>query len=181
MIPLEEVPMPRKNNASTAPSAAARRLPVYHEITVGAGSKRQLLQTLDEGDGFIGPCAREMIARPGFTMAGSSRTIRLARAQLRALGFTDWVAWADILKAAAGVGGEKLPPEAAARLWLELPDQQPGDHFWILMDPIKGRDGEPYVFYLVCHDDGERRLLGRYVSPARRFFPHREVVFGLRE
>jgi hypothetical protein len=36
------------------------------------------------------------------------------------------------------------------------------------------------VFYLVCHDDGERRLLGRYVSPGRRFFPHREIVFGVR-
>jgi hypothetical protein len=61
-----------------------------------------------------------------------------------------------------------------------LPEQQPGDHFWILMDPILGSDGEPYVFYLACHDDGERRLLGRYVSPARRFFPHREIVFALR-
>jgi len=173
--------MARKMNASPAASAAARRFPVYQEIAVGAGSKRALVTALDQGDGYIGPCAREMIARPTFTMAGGERTIRLARAQLRTLGFTDWVSWGDILKAAAGGGGEKLPAEAAARLWLKLPEQQPGDHFWILMDPIKGRDGEPYVFYLVCHDDGERRLLGRYVSPTRRFFPHREVVFGLRE
>ena len=71
--------------------------------------------------------------------------------------------------------------EVAARLWLKLPDQQPGDHFWILMDPITGQDGEPYVFYLASHDDGERRLLGRYVSSSRRFFPHREIVFGLPE
>ena len=89
-------------------------------------------------------------------------------------------AWNEVLKAAAKSGAEKLSAEAAARLRLELPEQQPGDHFWILMDPIVGADGEPYVFYLACHDDGERRLLGRYVSPARRFFPHREIVFALR-
>ncbi len=47
------------------------------------------------------------------------------------------------------------------------------------MDPITGPDGEPYVFYLASHDDGERRLLGRYVSTIRRFYPHREIVFGL--
>src|SRR6516225_10582736 len=140
--------MPRKINATTSNAGATRRFPVYREIALGRGSKRQLVQELDEGDGYIGPCAREMIGRPGFAMAGSPHAVKLARAQLRTLGFTDWVSWGDILKAAAGVGGEKLPPEAAARLWLQLPDQQPGDHFWILMDPIKGRDGEPYVFYL---------------------------------
>ena len=173
--------MARRIKSSTPAPAGAERLPVYLEIEVGGGSKRQLVQALDTGGCYIGPCAREMISRPGFTKAPGPRTIKLARVQLRTLGFTDWVAWGDILKAAAGVGGEKLPPEAAARLWLQLPDQQPGDHFWVLMDPIKGRDGEPYVFYLVCHDDGERRLLGRYVSPGRRFFPHREIVLGLRE
>jgi hypothetical protein len=173
--------MPRRISTSITAPTGARPFPVYLEIEVGGGSKRQLVQALDAEGCYIGPCAREMISRPGFTMAPGSRTIKLARAQLRTLGFTDWVAWGDILKAAAGVGGEKLPPEVAARLWPKLPDQQPGDHFWILMDPIKGRDGEPYVFYLVCHDDGERRLLGRYVNPGRRFFPHREIVFGLRE
>jgi hypothetical protein len=37
----------------------------------------------------------------------------------------------------------------------------------------------PLQFYLASHDDGERRLLGRYVSSIRRFYPHREIVFGL--
>jgi len=101
--------------------------------------------------------------------------------QLSTLGITDWVTWSDVLKAAAKIEAEKLPAEAAARLALELPGQQPGDHFWILMDPIFAGDGEPYVFYLASHDDGERRLLGRYVSSIRRFYPHREIVFGLRE
>jgi hypothetical protein len=121
-----------------------------------------------------------MINRASFVGADHPHKIKLARVQLRNFGFTDWVGWGDVLKAAARAGAEKLPAEAAARLWLALPDLQPGDHFWILMDPITGRDGEPFVFYLVCHDDGERRLLGRYVSPGRRFFPHREIVFGVR-
>jgi len=173
--------MPRRKPTTTPAPAGARIFPVYLELEVGGGSKRRLVQALHKGGCYIGHCAREMISRASFTTAASSRTIKLARTQLRTLGFTDWVAWSDILKAAAKVGGEKLPAEAAAHLWLELPEQQPGDHFWILMDPIIGRDGAPYVFYLVCHDDGERRLLGRYVSPDRRFFPHREIVFGLRE
>lgn len=171
--------MPRRKPA--APPAPVRTLPVYLDLEIGGGSKRQLLRTLDKQGCYVGPCAQEMILRPSFTIAERARGVRLARAQLHVLGFTDWATWGDVLKAAAKVGGEKLPPEVAARLWLRLPDRQPGDHFWTLMDPIERSDGEPCVFYLVCHDDGERRLLGRHVSPSRRFFPHREVVFGLRE
>jgi hypothetical protein len=159
--------------------AGSRLFPSYIELKIGGGSKRALLQALEKDGCYVGNCAREMISRASFTTADSPHTIKLARAQLRTLGFTDWVAWGDILRAAAKIGAEKLPAEAAARLALELSDRQPGDHFWILMDPITGADGEPYVFYLASHDDGERRLLGRYVSSVRRFFPHREMVFGL--
>jgi hypothetical protein len=171
--------MPRKKPAATP--AAARAFPHYLDLEIGGGSKRQLLQALDKNGCYVGRCAQNMIAHPAFTIAAAASRLRLARAQLHTFGFTDAAAWGDILKAVARVGGEKLPPEAGARLWLKLPDRQPGDHFWILMDPVHGDNGEPYVFYLVCHDDGERRLLGRYVSPDRRFLPHREIVFGLRE
>jgi hypothetical protein len=169
--------MPKRKPTAAPPGA--RHFPVYRELKVGGGSKRALLQALDRDGCYIGNCAREMIARTSFASAESPRTIRLARVQLHTLGFTEWVAWSDVLKAAAKLGAEKLPAEAAARLRLELADQQPGDHFWILMDPINAGDGEPYVFYLASHDDGERRLLGRYVSSIRRFFPHREIVFGM--
>lgn len=171
--------MPRRRPV-TAPPAGSRSFPVYLELEVGGGSKRALLQALEKEGCYIGPCAQEMINRASFAGADNPHKIKLARIQLRSFGFTDWVGWGDVLKAAARAGAEKLPAEAAARLWLALPELQPGDHFWILMDPITGRDGEPFVFYLVCHDDGERRLLGRYVSPGRRFFPHREIVFGVR-
>jgi hypothetical protein len=173
--------MARRKTTSTPAPAGSRLFPVYLALEVGGGSKRALVQALDQDGCYVGQCAQEMIARASFATADSPRTIKLARVQLRALGFTDWVAWSDVLKAATKVGAEKLPAEAAARLRLDLPDQQPGDHFWILMDPIIGPDGEPYVFYLASHDDGERRLLGRYVSSSRRFFPHREIVFGLPE
>ncbi|HEV3372474.1 MAG TPA: hypothetical protein VG145_07990 [Xanthobacteraceae bacterium] len=171
--------MPRRKPTTTPAPAGSRLFPVYRELKIGGGSKRALLQALDRDGCYVGNCARDMIARTSFASAESPRTIKLARAQLRTLGFTEWVAWSDVLKAAAKIGAEKLPAEAAARLRLELADQQPGDHFWILMDPITGADGEPYVFYLASHDDGERRLLGRYVSSIRRFFPHREIVFGV--
>jgi hypothetical protein len=174
--PKERPEMPRRKTATTPGS---RLFPVYLEFEVGRGSKAALLQALDRDGCYVGRCAREMIARANFPPAGASRPIRLARVQLSTLGVTDWVAWSDVLRAAAKAGAEKVPAEAAARLRLELPDQQPGDHFWILMDPITGPDGEPYVFYLASHDDGERRLLGRYVSSIRRFYPHREIVFGL--
>ncbi len=162
------------------PSAAAvRPFPVYLELKVGNGSKRALTQALERDGCYVGRCAREMIARASFSASERPRTLKIARVQLSALGITDWVTWSDVLKAATRAGGEKITPDAATRLRLELPDQQPGDHFWILMDPLIGPDGDPYVFYLACHDDGERRLLGRYVSTIRRFYPHREIVFGL--
>jgi hypothetical protein len=171
--------MPRRKPAAAPASPGSRPFPVYLELRTGGGSKRALVQALERAGCYIGNCAREMIARTSFAAAESPRTIRLARVQLSTLGVTDWVTWSDVLKAAAKIGAVKVPPEAAARLALELPGQQPGDHFWILMDPIAAGDGEPYVFYLASHDDGERRLLGRYVSSIRRFYPHREIVFGL--
>jgi hypothetical protein len=171
--------MPRKKPA--AAPAGTCNLPTYLELEIGGRSRQQLLKQLDSGGCYVGNCAREMVARPAFTTAPTARALKLTRVQLRTLGFTDWVAWSDILKAAAKIGGEKIPAEAGLRLRLDLPPQQPGDRFWVLMDPIEGADGEPYAFYVVCHDDGERRLLGRYVGPGRRFYPHRQVVFGLRE
>jgi hypothetical protein len=171
--------MPRRKPATTPAPAGSRSLPVYLELEIGGRSKRALVQALERDGCYIGHCAREMIARASFATADVPHTIKLARVQLSTLGVTDWVTWSDVLRAAAKIGAAKVPAEAAARLALELPDQQPGDHFWILMDPITGPDGEPYVFYLASHDDGERRLLGRYVSTIRRFYPHRELVFGL--
>jgi hypothetical protein len=171
--------MPRRKPATTPAAAGPRSFPVYLQLEIGGGSKRALVQALDREGCYVGQCAREMIARASFAPAESPRPVKLARVQLSTLGVTDWVTWSDVLKAAAKIGAQKVPAEAAARLALELPDQQPGDHFWILMEPITGPDGEPYVFYLASHDDGERRLLGRYVSSIRRFFPHREIVFGL--
>jgi hypothetical protein len=170
--------MSRRKPAATTAPAGTRAFPVYLQLGLGGGSKRALVQALERDGCYVGPCAQDMIAQSSFAVAES--TLKLARVQLRSFGFTEWVGWNDVLKAAARAGAEKLSAEAAARLRLALTEQQPGDHFWILMDPIIGADGEPYVFYLASHDDGERRLLGRYVSPARRFFPHREIVFALR-
>ena len=170
--------MPRKKPATTPAPAGPRNFPVYLELALG-GSKRALVQALERDGCYIGQCAREMISRASFSGVDNPHTVKLARVQLSTLGVSDWVTWSDVLKAAAKAGAGKVPAEAAARLALELPEQQPGDHFWILMDPITGSDGAPYVFYLAAHDDGERRLLGRYVSTIRRFYPHRELVFGL--
>ena len=171
--------MPRKKPATSPVPAGSRSFPLYLELAIGGGSKRALVQALERDGCYIGQCAREMIARTSFASAEGPRTVKLARVQLSTLGVTDWVTWSEVLKAAVKAGAAKVPAEAAARLALDLPEQQPGDHFWILMDPITGSDGEPYVFYLAAHDDGERRLLGRYVSSIRRFYPHRELVFGL--
>jgi hypothetical protein len=171
--------MPKRKPANAPVATGSRTFPLYLALETGGGSKRALLQAIERNGSYIGPCAREMIARASFAGAESPRTIRLARVQLGTLGVADWVTWSDVLKAAHKVGAQKVPPEATARLALALPAQQPGDHFWILMDPMTGPDGEPYVFYLASHDDGERRLLGRYVSSIRRFYPHREIVLGL--
>src|ERR1700722_13811911 len=117
--------MPRKKAAPTP--TVARAYPSYLELEIGGGSKRQLLQALDKNGCYVGRCAQNMIAHPAFTIATAPRRLRLARAQLRTFGFTDGAAWGDILKAVAKVGGEKLPAEAGARLWLKIFDRQPGD------------------------------------------------------
>ena len=171
--------MPKRKPATPSAPTGSQRFPLYIALELGGGSKRALVAALERDGCYVGHCAQVMIEHASFAGPEGPHTIRLARVQLSTLGVDGWVAWSDVLKAAAKVGARRVPAEAAARLALELPDQQPGDHFWILMDPVTGPDGEPYVFYLASHDDGERRLLGRYVSSIRRFYPHREIVFGL--
>src|SRR5260370_34748792 len=111
--------------ASTPDTAGSRLFPVYLGLEIGGGSKRAMVQALDRDGCYVGHCAREMISRASFATAESPRTIKLARVQLRTLGFADWVAWSDVLQAAAEVGAEQLPAEAAAPLRVRLPDQQP--------------------------------------------------------
>src|SRR5216683_451521 len=93
--------MPRRKPTTTPTPASSRSFPVYRALEVGGGSKGALVQALDRDGCYVGRCAREMIARASFAPAGSSRTVKLARVQLSALGVTDWVAWSDVLKAAA--------------------------------------------------------------------------------
>src|SRR5260370_6908783 len=117
--------MPRRKPATTPAPAGSRLFPGDVELEIGGGWKRALVQALDRDGCYVGHCAREMISRASFATAERPRTIKLARVQLRTLGFTDWVAWSDVLKAAAKVGAEKLPAEAAPRLRLELPAPHP--------------------------------------------------------
>src|SRR5579872_5883373 len=125
--------MSRKKPPALLAAETARPIPTFLELKVGNGSKRTLIQALERDGCYVGRCAREMIARASFSATERPRNLKLARTQLSALGVNDWVTWNDVLKTVARAGGEKVPAEAAARLRLELPDQQPGDHFWILM------------------------------------------------
>jgi hypothetical protein len=171
--------MIREGVAMTA-LALAPSFPIYLQARIGGTTRDQLERELAR-NGYVGDCARNMMARPDFTTTASRRLIRIVRVQLRELGFTDWAFWADIMRTVREAGGVKLPAEAGPRIWLDLPQQEPGEHFWFLMDPIADALGDPFVFYAACNDDGERRLLGRYLAPGRRFFPHREILFGLRD
>src|SRR5258708_64477 len=101
--------MPKRKPISAPAPAGSRIFPVYIAIELGGESKRALVQALDRDGCYVGHCAQEMIAQASFATAEGPRTITLARVQLSTLGVTGWVAWSDVLKAAAKVGAQKVP------------------------------------------------------------------------
>ena len=71
--------MPRRKPTAAPVATGARAFPLYLALETGGGSKRALVQALERDGTYIGPCAREMIARASFAGAESPRPIRLAR------------------------------------------------------------------------------------------------------
>jgi hypothetical protein len=159
----------------------AHQFPVWKELSYGGMTRNQLLKAFDTAGVFVGIWARDIMGQKGFVTPKKPQVIRLAKAPLRDLGFTEPVGWSGILARVAELGHDKCPPAVGPHTRLEDKGQARGDIYWFAMDPITGSRGGPGVFGAGRRDDGGRWLRGCHARPGHRWNPDNSVVFALRE
>lgn len=151
-----------------------------YSIEIGGMSEPQLESALGKKPFVLADYARDMMQSLDFSTFAKSREIRVAKLRLFDLGFTGYPTTAQILKQASKLGLELLPAEAGPHARLQDRDQRSGDWYYIVINPIAGRDGDPDEFRVAR--DGDGLWLGsRWTGPGAHWYLDETFVFGLRK
>lgn len=153
---------------------------VWKTITIGGMSEAELLKALAKDGHEVSSWARDMISKPGFTVAKERESINLARAKVGEFGFTEMPNTRELWKRIREIGG-LCPAEVGPRLRLQYQDQPKGEVLWVAMEQITDSDGYPSVFYVERCVGGERWLFGFYALPDIHWLLGHEIVFPLRK
>jgi uncharacterized protein YjiS (DUF1127 family) len=121
-------------------------VPVWKTITVGTFVDSFALNNALDAAGCGTNSAREILARPNFTLSATKANVELFSVSAAELGFeTDPVSLVDIFARAQQLGFGLAAAEVAPQLRLQYFDQPAGEFLVIGMEPIKTWNGEPIV------------------------------------
>jgi hypothetical protein len=134
-------------NSSLVPITSAAAVPVWKTITVGRfANSFALIDALDAAGCGIGDSAREILARPAFTLDATKTDVELFAVSAAELGFqADAASLADIYARAQQLGFGLVTAEVAPQLRLQYFDQPIGEFLIIGMKPIKTWNGGPVI------------------------------------
>ena len=140
----------RSNSSASTPPVpitSAAAVPVWKTNRVGTfASSFALMNALDAAGCSVGGAAREVLARPGFTLSAAKTDVGLIAVSVAELGFqTETVSLGDIYARARQLGFELAAVEAAPQLRLQYFDQPIGEFLIVGMEPIKTWSGEPII------------------------------------
>ena len=133
-------------NRPPIPARSAVAAPVWKTITVGTfANSFALRNALDAAGCGIGDLAKEILARPAFTLSTTRTDVELIAVSAAELGFqTETASLANIYARARRLGFGLAAAEVAPQLRLQYLDQPMGE-FLIGMEPIKTWKGEPVI------------------------------------
>ena len=154
--------------------------PIYLEIEVGGKSKEELLAELQSNGFFVSNREKEIMGKPAWKL-GKKETVKIARVQVRDLGFTKFPTTAQIWARIRDLGHSLCEPQDGPAIRLALKDQPRGDSFWLAMEQIVASDGGPYVFNVRRNDDGKPWLLAYWARSDSGWLLGQKVVFRLRK
>lgn len=148
------------------------------ELEIGGKTAEELETELKEKNIYISSYAQDMLHSPDFATLSNPEQIDTVRLKVQDLGFPDGATTDQIYAKAAELGLELCPAEVGPYQRLKDTDQELYKYYWIAMKQIAGRDGLPFVFFLLRLDDGLelRRSIAR---PGLRWDGDHELVFCL--
>jgi hypothetical protein len=149
-------------------------------VEIGGATKEALLRQLEQKGIKITDYARDMLQSPDFATGEKPEAADLVRLTVESLGFPKGATTKEIFERAEELGLELCPAEVGPQYRLKNTNQPMNEWFSIGMKQIAGRDGDPYVFYLVRRDDG-LWLDKRWAEPDGRWGPDHEFAFRLRK
>lgn len=151
------------NNGRTMEQAFFRALVpagnklIWRTIKLGTHKDTDSLRKALESGGYDYYDAIDILVRPAFKVVEEERDISLVVVSGKELGFTGYVALADIQKRALELGLELCPAEVGPQLRLQYKEQPQGENLNIAMEPIADWDGSLYFFRV--ENEGSKPLL----------------------
>ena len=149
---------------------------VWRTITLGANTGVDAYRdALDAARIKVGVSADEILGRPAFTYATSTREVELAIVSVAELGLdADASSQSEVYARAKRMGLELCPAEVAPRLRLDYRDQPLGEALDIGMEPVATYSGDPTILALVNFGSGLMLIgsdgrSGAIVPRTRRF------------
>lgn len=153
---------------------------IWKTISIGGMPEEALLKALEKDGHEVSSWARDMMSKPGFTVAKERESINLARAKVSELGFTEMPTTRELWKRIREIG-ELCPAEVGPQLRRQYEDQPKGEVLWVAMEQIADSDGYLSVFLVGRYDGGGRWLYGSYAHPDYRWYLEGGIVFSLRK
>ncbi len=153
---------------------------IWKIIALGGMSEAELLKAIEEDGDEASSWARDIMSKPGFTVAKERRSINLARAKVSELGFTKMPTTLKLWKRIREIG-ELCPAEVGPQLRLRYKDQPKGEILFVAMEQIAVSCGRPSVFLVRRDGDGGRWLSGNDAHPDDRWRLGGGVVFSPRK
>ena len=124
-------------------------------LIIGGVSKDELRQRLASASVSLNAYAEQLFEAPEFTVSTERLQIRLVTVSLADLGFQTGGTLPAIFERAESVGYDLCPPEVAAHLRLQFPDQSAGPYLTVASPRLRPDHIDfPAGFYLRRREDG---------------------------
>jgi hypothetical protein len=163
------------------------------EAEIGGQSEKELLSELDKrkksggaGKIYVSDYAESMLKNKEFFTQKNKEQAKFVRLKVSDLGFLSNATTDEIYKKAEELGLELCPPETGPRLRLDYEkifnrEQPRGEYNYIAMKQITDSGGDPGVFSVHRHVDGEQWLDNYWAKPTDEWYPDDRFVFRLRK
>lgn len=96
----------------------------------------------------------DMLGNPALTLAPAVIEVDLVVVSVAELGFKGGATQEQIYERVQELGLELCPAEVGPQLRLQHLDQPVGENLTVGMEPITEPDGNSYLFYVICDEDG---------------------------
>lgn len=154
-----------------------KQLTTWKTVIIG-NNKKPYLDLLKKKDIYVSSYAQDLLEKmPALKMR---ETLDLVILSVKDLGLEDGATTEKIYAKAKEQGLELCPPEVGPALRLAYADQPMGDYFWIAMETITDRRGDPSIFYLDRDGAGLELSVG-WDGPGDRWGSSLRFVFRLRK